>query len=116
MGPEALDFPENCGTDARRIVRVKLRVGEVAVRVLGSDAAIVDRARALPILEPMTGNLNDLSPYVRAGRTRAMRDECRAVADRYAGRNDAVASAFDAMARFADERLRDGRFDPLPAS
>jgi molybdenum cofactor biosynthesis enzyme MoaA len=79
-------------------------------------AAIVDRARALPILEPMTGNLNDLSPYVRIDRTRAMRDECQAVADRYAGRNDAIAAAFDAMARFADERLRDQRFDPLPSS
>ncbi|MFO0624540.1 MAG: radical SAM protein [Polyangiales bacterium] len=78
-------------------------------------AAIVDRAGALPILEPMTGNLNNLSPYVRADRTRAMRDECQAVADRYAGRNEAVASAFDAMARFADERLR-ATLDPLPAS
>jgi hypothetical protein len=45
-----------------------------------------------------------------------MRDECQAVADRYAGRNDAIAAAFDAMVRFADERLRDQRFDPLPAS
>lgn len=79
-------------------------------------AAIVDRAQALPILEPMTGNLNDLSPYVDAGRTRRMMHECRAVAERYAGHNEAIAAAFDAMARFAEDRLRLGLTDPLPTS
>ena len=102
--------------DGRFTLALSCVLSQTVVGDLMNFAAIVDAARALPILEPMTGNLNDLSPYTRPDRTRAMRDECQAVADRYAGRNEAVASAFDAMARFADERLRERRFDPLPAS
>lgn len=83
---------------------------------LAAFAELVHRARALPILEPMTGNLGDLSPYVNEARTRRLMEECRGIADGYAGRDEAIASAFEAMARFAEDRLRGRRFEPLPAS
>lgn len=91
-------------------------LSQLVMGELHAFAALVDRTRALPILEPMTGNLGDLSPYVNEARTRRLRDECREIAAHYAGRNASLAAAFEAMARFAEDRLRGRRFEPLPAS
>lgn len=73
---------------------------------LAPFAALVDRLGARIVLEPMTGDLDGTSPYKDPGRTRDLAAECHAVADAYAIQNPPVARAFNAMATFAEERLR----------
>jgi len=73
---------------------------------LAPFAALVDRLGARIVLEPMTGDLDGTSPYKDPGRTRALAAECHTVADAYAIQNPPVARAFNAMATFAEERLR----------
>jgi pyruvate-formate lyase-activating enzyme len=78
-------------------------------------AELVDRCGALPVLEPMTGDMNGLSPYINEDRTRRLMEECQSVARAYEHRNPQLYHAFEAMGRFAEERLRLGLFNALPA-
>jgi len=73
---------------------------------LAAFAALVDRLGARIVLEPMTGDLDGNSPYKNPARTRDLAVECHAVADGYAVQNPPIARAFNAMAQFAEERLR----------
>lgn len=73
---------------------------------LAAFAALVDRLGARIVLEPMTGDLDGNSPYKNPARTRDLAVECHTVADGYAVQNPPIARAFNAMAQFAEERLR----------
>jgi len=81
---------------------------------LRNFAEIVDRANANIVVEPMYGNMLGLSPYVRAEKLRALRDECAAVSEAFEVRNPKVSRAFRAMEQFASERLRTRRLAVLP--
>jgi pyruvate-formate lyase-activating enzyme len=82
---------------------------------LARYAEIVNRYDALPVLEPMTGNMNDLSPFVDQESTRRLMEECEVVASAWRERNTKLYRAFEAMARFARKRLERDDFTMLPA-
>jgi hypothetical protein len=81
---------------------------------LGRYAEIVNRYDALPVLEPMTGNMNGLSPFVDEEWTRRLMEECELVAAAWRDRNTKLYRAFEAMARFARNRLAREDFTMLP--
>jgi MoaA/NifB/PqqE/SkfB family radical SAM enzyme len=82
---------------------------------LARYAELVDRYDAVPVLEPMTGNMNDLSPFVDEAATRRLMTECEAVAATWRGRNAQLYRAFEAMARYSRSRLERNDFTTLPA-
>jgi hypothetical protein len=77
-------------------------------------AELVHRLDAAPALEPMTGDAGGLSPFTSEAHTRRLADECAAVARAFETRDARVHAAFDAMARFARERLARGDLAALP--
>lgn len=81
---------------------------------LRNFAEIVDRSNANIVVEPMYGNSLGLSPYTRAEKLRALRDECDAVSEAFVVRNPKIARAFRAMERFASERIRTRNLTVLP--
>ena len=89
-------------------------LSQLIVDDLHRYAELVDKYRAVPVLEPMTGSDNDLSPYTSEERTRRLMEECNAVARDYQHRNPQLYAAFEAMGRFAESRLQAQIFTPLP--
>lgn len=101
-------------SDARFELTLSCVLSEYVLGDLMNFAEIVDRANANVVVEPMYGNALGLSPYVKADRLRALRDECRAVSDAFAVRNPKVARAFRAMEQFAQGRLQRRHLAVLP--
>jgi molybdenum cofactor biosynthesis enzyme MoaA len=101
-------------SDSRFELTLSCVLSDFVLGDLGNFAEIVDRANANIVVEPMYGNSLNLSPYVKADKLRALRDECAAVSRAFEVRNPKVARAFRAMEQFAGERLRTRNLTVLP--
>lgn len=101
-------------SDSRFELTLSCVLSDFVLGDLRNFAEIVDRANANVVVEPMYGNMLGLSPYTRADKLRALRDECDAVSEAFAVRNPKVSRAFRAMERFASERLRTRNLTVLP--
>jgi molybdenum cofactor biosynthesis enzyme MoaA len=77
-------------------------------------AELVNESGAQIILEPMTGNLGNLSPYLNESMTQDVADECATVARSFAIRNREIHRAFEGMQRYALDRLKNKDFEELP--
>jgi MoaA/NifB/PqqE/SkfB family radical SAM enzyme len=76
-------------------------------------AKIVHDRHTNLVVEPMYGNLRELSPWIRPDRLMVLADEMKSVADDYATKNPDISRAFTAVERFARQRLAGGDFRPL---
>lgn len=89
-------------------------LSELVMGDLAAFAEIVHRAGANVVLEPMTGDLQGLSPYADRERLRRLTGECAQVAELFEARNPAIARAFAAMSRFGDSQQSGERLELLP--
>lgn len=88
-------------------------LGSKQVGDLHNFAALVTAYGTDVIVEPMYGDLRELSPWTRPARLAVLADELRSVADDYATTNPPLSRAFRAVERFARERLAGDDWRPL---
>ena len=106
-----------CALRERRPGRFRVTLscvlGEVQMGDLHRFAEVVTSHGTDVAIEPMTGNLGSLSPWVRPDRLAILADELRSVADDYALRNPPLSRAFRAAEGYARTRLGGDEFLPL---
>jgi pyruvate-formate lyase-activating enzyme len=88
-------------------------LSELVIGDLDAFARLVTDYRTEVVVEPMYGDLEGLSPWVRPARLAVLADELGAVAARYAVENPPLARAFEAVHQFARARLGGTDFSPL---
>ncbi len=88
-------------------------LSEFVIGDLNAFARLVTDYRADVVVEPMYGDMGELSPWVRPARLAVLADELGDVASRYAVQNPPLARAFEAVHQFARTRLAGTDFSPL---
>jgi hypothetical protein len=88
-------------------------LSEFVIGDLDAFARLVTDYRADVVVEPMYGDMGELSPWVRPARLAVLAEELGDVASRYAVQNPPLARAFEAVHQFARTRLGGTDFSPL---
>ena len=113
---ESIQMLSEMNADTNNSLRLTLSC-VLSKQVMGdmmNFAELVDQSGAQIILEPMTGNLGNLSPYLNEPMTQQVAEECAEVAQSFAIRNRDIHRAFEGMHRYALERIKKQDFEELP--
>jgi MoaA/NifB/PqqE/SkfB family radical SAM enzyme len=88
-------------------------LSEMVMGDLHRFAELVTSRGTHVVVEPMYGDMNQLSPWTRPDKLRLLAAELGAVADDFALKNPPLAKAFRAVETFARARLAGDDFAPL---